>query len=114
MGEPDAPDRGRALLAACGIDDATAAELAGGRPFEHLVRHVARWQADLAAGKVNGAGALLYRVAHGSPGKLPLTAAQLTAGLLAEHVTAADLAEWGVTPVDSSYVPAGFEHIIQH
>lgn len=111
------PDRGAALLVDCGID-ATTAALSARQPFEQLARHVARWQEDLAVGKVDGPGALVYRINRGSPGRLPLTAEQLTAGVLADHVTPDDLRAWGVqrkpTGLEPYDVPEGYEGIIQH
>lgn len=110
MGEPDPATAD--LLSAAGVAPHIVAQLAG-MDFQTAARHVAAWQLARAADKRVHVGALVTRLrTWGVPDDL--TAAELQAGLLAGRVTAADLAAWGVTLASDSYVPAGFEHIIQY
>jgi hypothetical protein len=112
VGEPD-PDAAE-LLGAAGVAPHIVAELAG-LGFETVARHVAAWQAARTGRDPVGVGALVKRLRQWAVPE-NLTAAELQAGLLAGRVAPDDLVAWGVAePAGaSSYVPAGYEGIIQH
>ena len=114
-GEPD-PDAAE-LLGAAGVAPHIVAELAD-LTFEAAARHVAAWQAARAEARpgetLPGVGALVKRLRTWAVPE-NLTADQLQAGLLADRVTPADLVAWGIADRSArSYIPAGYENIIQH
>lgn len=59
--------RNYALLTdpAVGLDEFAARRLAGGYPFDVLLRHVFTWRRQLDSGTVRGTGALITRVERG-------------------------------------------------
>lgn len=99
QGEPGDAGRKCALLVDCGVEAGLAAQLAGTRTYEQLVLHVARWLPDQEAGRA-GVGALAHRIAAGAPGRAGLSAEQLRHGILANHVTPADVRGWGYRSSD--------------
>jgi hypothetical protein len=91
------------------------AELAGRLSFEAVARHVAAWQIS-AADRQLGVGALVERM-RTWPVPPGLDEDDLTDGVLAEFVTAADLRAWGVRrrpdPLAGYEVPRGYEGLVK-
>jgi DNA-binding transcriptional ArsR family regulator len=91
-GETDA--RTAQLLRVAGIRPTLVADLAARLTFESAARHVAAWQRARAGKPDLGVGALVERLRTWTvPGGLSAT--ELRAGLLADHVTDDDLVAWG-------------------
>lgn len=61
-----------------------------------------------------GVGALIHRITKWPVP--PAVAADLRAGLLAEHITDDDLDRWGlrINPLGGYDAPAGYEGIVKH
>lgn len=108
-------DRSAHLLRALGVAPKVEAELAGRLSFEAVARHVAAWQIE-AADRQLGVGALVERM-RTWPVPPGMDEDDLTDGVLAEFVTAADLRAWGVRrrpdPLAAYQVPEGYEGLVK-
>ena len=103
------------LLRAAGITPKITAELASMLTLEAVARHIAAWQIDRDVRPELGVGALVTRLRTWDM-PLELHTDDLTAGLLAGHITDQDLQHWRVKrkrkTTDGYRVPPGYEGLV--
>lgn len=106
-------ERAQHLLVAAGVEAEAARSLAKTYGLEAVARHVAGWQVARSTMRL-GVGALIHRITKWPPP--PVKDAEMTAGVLADHVDDDDLVRWGLRtdPLAGYTVQPGYEGLVAH